>query len=379
MEINSKLRPDGENMGPEDLGLEVRDLTVKYGSLTAVNQVSFTVAPGHMLALLGPSGCGKSSLLRAIAGLEPAVSGTVSFGGEDLSRTPTHRRGFGMMFQDGQLFPSRTVAGNIAYGLHGLGWSKQQQQERVAELIDLVGLSSMADRDIATLSGGQAQRAALARSLAPNPRCLLFDEPLSALDRGLRERMVSVIGEIMQTTGTTGVYVTHDQDEAFALADQIAMMNQGKIVQLASPAQLWLQPADRTVAEFLGYGPFLDRTEITQLEAAKPLQELLDRNGGRWIALEPAAVELADPHFRSQAAGLADSATQPAGTEPAGKPAATIEVMVTAAKAGRGVWDVDAKMLAHQVSFTAPMSQPKPQPGQLLKVQIREDRIVAIK
>ncbi len=238
------------------IGLTVRDAVVRYGPVTAVDAVSFDLRQGEIVALLGGSGSGKSSLLRAVAGLEPLVSGTVSWDGTDLAGVPVHKRGFGLMFQDGQLFPHLDVAANVGYGLFRL--SKAQRRGRVEELLRLVGLEGYGSRPITALSGGQAQRVALARSLAPEPRLLLLDEPLAALDRGLRERMVGVLGEILRATGTAALYVTHDQDEAFAIADRVALLGAGRLLQLSSPDELWRHPATREVAEFLGYGPILE-------------------------------------------------------------------------------------------------------------------------
>lgn len=237
-------------------GLQVRDAVVRYGGLTAVDQVSIDVAPGEVVAVIGASGSGKSSLLRAVAGLEPLVSGSVSWDGADLAQTEVHRRGFAVMFQDGQLFPHLSVGGNVGYALNRLG--RAERQHRVDELLALVGLDGYARRPITALSGGQAQRVALARSLAADPRLLMLDEPLSALDTGLRERLVETLSSTLRATGTPALYVTHDQDEAFTIADRVAVMAEGHLLQVDTPAQLWRHPVDAQVATFLGYGPLLD-------------------------------------------------------------------------------------------------------------------------
>ena len=198
-------------------GLSVRGLVVRYpaargaGGVTAVDDVTLDIAPGEVFALLGPSGCGKSSLLRAVAGLEPAAAGTVAWDGVDLAGVPVHRRGFGLMFQDGQLFPHRDVAGNVEFGLRMAGLDRAAREARVHELLDVVGLAGYERRPVATLSGGEQQRVALARSLAPSPRLLLLDEPLSALDRALRERLAEDLRAALTATGTTALLVTHDQ------------------------------------------------------------------------------------------------------------------------------------------------------------------------
>lgn len=212
-------------------GLEVRQVSVVYpGGVRAVDRVSLDVGTGQVLALLGPSGCGKSSLLRAVAGLEDVAGGQVRFDDDDVTRVPVHRRGFGLMFQDGQLFPFRDVGGNVAYGLAGL--PRRERVERVAQVLELVGLAGYERRAVTSLSGGQAQRVALARSLAPRPRLLLLDEPLSALDRALREELVSELRHILTSQGMTALYVTHDHGEAAAIADQVGVMSQGHLVAL---------------------------------------------------------------------------------------------------------------------------------------------------
>jgi thiamine transport system ATP-binding protein len=246
-------------------GLTVRDLAVRYPAprggrdVVAVAGVDLDVPAGQVLALLGPSGCGKSSLLRAVAGLEPPAAGEVRWDGLDLASVPVHRRGFGLVFQDGQLFPHRDVAGNVAYGLRGL--DRPGRAARVTELLDLVGLPGYERRPVATLSGGERQRVALARSLAPAPRLLLLDEPLSALDRSLRERLAEDLRRVLVATGTTALFVTHDQDEAFTVADRVAVLSAGRLLQVASPDELWRRPASREVAEFLGYRTFLAAAE----------------------------------------------------------------------------------------------------------------------
>ncbi|NMR20073.1 ABC transporter ATP-binding protein [Cellulomonas fimi] len=238
-------------------GLEVRDVVVRYGETTAVGGVRLDVAPGEVLALLGPSGCGKSSLLRAVAGLEPLAAGSVRWAGADLAGVPVHRRRFGLLFQDGQLFPHRDVAGNVAFGLQMAGTPRPERARRVEELLDVVGLRGYGRRAVGTLSGGEQQRVALARALAPRPQLLLLDEPLSALDRSLRERLAADLRAALVTTGTAALFVTHDHDEAFAVADRVGVMDAGRLLQLAPPAELWRAPASRRVAEFLGYETFV--------------------------------------------------------------------------------------------------------------------------
>lgn len=244
--------------------LSISDVSVRFGAALAVERVSLQVPQGGITAILGPSGCGKSSLLRAVAGLEPLATGSVAFAGEDLAGVPTHQRGFAMMFQDGQLFGHLDVAGNVGYALARKGVRGAPVSEEVRRLLALVGLQGYAARRPATLSGGEAQRVALARALAARPRLLLLDEPLSALDRSLRERLADDLRRVLLETGTTALLVTHDHDEAFAIADRTAVMRAGRLVQEGPTPEVWAHPADGETALFLGYdtvlvGPAADR------------------------------------------------------------------------------------------------------------------------
>ncbi len=216
-------------------GLDVLGATVHYGAGSridagaAIADVSFAVARGEIVALLGPSGCGKSTLLRAVAGLEPLSAGSVRWNGEDLMGVPPHARGFGLMFQDAQLFPHMSVAKNVAYGLRWRRVDRAARDARVAELLGLVGLPGAGERAVTELSGGERQRVALARSLAPKPRLLMLDEPLSSLDRALRDRLAADLARLLRETGTTGILVTHDEGEADAIADRTLRMRAGRI------------------------------------------------------------------------------------------------------------------------------------------------------
>ncbi|SFB59667.1 thiamine transport system ATP-binding protein [Amycolatopsis marina] len=240
------------------MSLFVDGVTVRYGGFTAVEDVRLELADGEVLALLGPSGSGKSTLLRAITGLEPMTAGAIRWDGADLSAVPVHRRGFGLVFQDGQLFPHRDVAGNIAFGLRMHGVPAARQATRTAELLDLVGLTGYERRRVTGLSGGEAQRVALARALAPEPRLLLLDEPLSGLDAGLREQLAIDLADLLRTAKITTLLVTHDQEEAFTLADRVAVLDGGRIQQVGSVHEVWTRPADENVARFLGVTTVLD-------------------------------------------------------------------------------------------------------------------------
>jgi thiamine transport system ATP-binding protein len=235
--------------------LELDGVSVAYDGVEAVHDVSLRLPDGGILAVLGPSGSGKSTLLRAVAGLEPVRAGRVAWDGQDLARVPTHKRGFALMFQDGQLFGHLTVGRNVGYALRLR--RACDLDARVAELLELVGLTGYADRLPATLSGGERQRVALARALAVQPRLLLLDEPLSALDAGLRERLAGDLRDILRAAGTTALMVTHDHEEAFTVADRLAVMRDGVLVQEGEIAAVWREPADPATALFLGYARVL--------------------------------------------------------------------------------------------------------------------------
>ncbi|GGZ47494.1 Fe(3+) ions import ATP-binding protein FbpC [Streptomyces inusitatus] len=233
--------------------LKLDGVTVRFGARAALDSVDLAVAEHEIVCVLGPSGSGKSTLLRVVAGLQPADTGRVLLAGTDLSGTPVHRRGVGLMFQDHQLFPQRDVGGNVSFGPRMRGADRAEQRRRVAELLELVGLPGAQGRAIASLSGGEQQRVALARALAPEPRLLMLDEPLGQLDRGLRERLVIELRELFGRLGTTVLAVTHDQGEAFALADRVVVMRDGRIAQAGTPLEVWRRPADEFVARFLGF------------------------------------------------------------------------------------------------------------------------------
>ena len=264
--------------------LNLHELTVSFDGRRVVDDVSLELPDGEVLAVLGPSGCGKSTLLRAIAGLELLHGGAVAWDGADLAAVPTHRRGFALMFQDGQLFPHLTVGRNVGYALRLR--RAPDVDSRVEELLDLVGLEGYAGRLPATLSGGERQRVALARSLAVDPRLLLLDEPLSALDAGLRGRLAGELRGILRRAGTTALMVTHDHEEAFTVADRLAVMRAGKVVQEGPIDEVWRAPADPETALFLGYAHVLvDEAAATVLAAA-------DRDGAAAVAIRRSALKV---------------------------------------------------------------------------------------
>ncbi|MFZ3048064.1 MAG: ABC transporter ATP-binding protein, partial [Desulfatirhabdiaceae bacterium] len=211
-------------------------------------------------SILGPSGCGKTTLLRVMAGIEIQNDGLVLIDGQDTSGVPVHRRNIGMVFQDFALFPHKTVTANIAFGLEMMKLSRIEIDRRVVDMLQLVDMADYGNRQIDQLSGGQRQRIALARSLAPHPRLLLLDEPMGSLDRELRERLVQDLGAILKNINMTAVYVTHDHAEGFAVADQVAIMNQGKLEQIGTPESVYCQPGTEKIARFLGFDNFLNGT-----------------------------------------------------------------------------------------------------------------------
>jgi len=238
-------------------GLHLADIYKSFGKTHALNGVTFDVAEGEVVAVLGPSGCGKSTLLAIIAGLETPSAGDVQWDGVSLKVTPPHRRGFGLMFQDYALFPHMNVLENVSFGLRMSGLETREIHSRANEILILVGLPGYDFRDINTLSGGEQQRVALARSLAPNPRLLMLDEPLGSLDRNLRDRLTRELHEILHTIHQTAIYVTHDQEEAFALADRVVVMNAGTVEQIDTPYKIYRHPASLFVARFLGFNNLL--------------------------------------------------------------------------------------------------------------------------
>ncbi len=233
--------------------LDVRDIIKTYDGAPALRGISLSAPADTIVCLLGPSGSGKSTLLRVIAGLERADQGQVRFGGRPIDAMPTHQRGFGLMFQDYALFPHRDVAGNVAFGLRMQNLPRPQIDAQVSAMLELVGLTGYERRPVYELSGGERQRVALARSLAPSPRLLMLDEPLGALDRALRERLLDDLRTILKRVGVTSIYVTHDQAEAFAIADWLVLIDAGQIAQQGPPEQVYRHPNSAFVARFMGH------------------------------------------------------------------------------------------------------------------------------
>lgn len=265
--------------------LEVSSVSKGFGPAAVLRSVSLRIEAEETICLLGPSGCGKTTLLRTIAGLEVPDSGLVLWEGRPLDQIPVHERGFGLVFQDYALFPHKDVAANVAFGLRMQRMPAPQAKARVAEMLDLVGLAGYAQRRVFELSGGEQQRVALARSLAPRPRLLMLDEPLGSLDRALREELLRELGAILRRVGVASVYVTHDQQEAFSIASRVLIMNQGRILQEGTPETVYRQPASAWVARFLG----LDNLVPGRVTGLAPLEIETDLGSFHPRAAVPAA------------------------------------------------------------------------------------------
>jgi thiamine transport system ATP-binding protein len=239
--------------------LELRSVSLRYGDRPALSGIDLAVPPGQLLSLLGPSGSGKSSLLRVVAGLE-RPDGRVLLDGRDITGDAPDARGVGLMFQDYALFPHRSVGANVAFGPRMRRWSRERTHARVREMLELVGLPGTESRAISQLSGGEQQRVALARALAPEPRLLMLDEPMGSLDRSLRERLPMELRSLFARMGLTVVYVTHDQEEAFSVADRIVVLRGGRIEADAGPESLWRSPPSAFTARFLGFRNVIEAT-----------------------------------------------------------------------------------------------------------------------
>lgn len=278
---------------PSEKALQIRGLGKSFGAFTALENIDLDIERGELVCFLGPSGCGKTTLLRAIAGLEPQNHGTIHQNGRDISRVPVGRRDFGIVFQSYALFPNLTIEKNIGYGLYGQGHSRTDRAARINELLDLVGLRNQAGKYPAQLSGGQQQRVALARALAPSPGLLLLDEPLSALDAKVRLHLRDELRQLQRRLGVTTIMVTHDQDEALAIADRIVVMNQGVIEQVGSAEEVFSAPSSPFVAGFLGDMNFISAiaegpASVLVGDQAFPIGNQFARNEPISLCIRPA-------------------------------------------------------------------------------------------
>ncbi len=305
--------------------IEFQGVTKRFGDFTAVDDLTLAIYEREFFALLGPSGCGKTTLMRMVAGFDRPTEGRVLIDGQDLAGVPPYRRPTNMMFQSYALFPHMTVEANIAFGLKQARMPEREIRQRVEEMLTLVKLTPFAKRKPHQLSGGQKQRVALARSLAKKPKVLLLDEPLGALDKKLREETQFELTDLQQTLGLTFVIVTHDQEEAMTVADRIAVMNHGKVVQVATPSEIYEQPASRYVADFIGDinmlegritgegGPGHVHMDCIGTGAMVSVDQDLDAGSGdaAWFAIRPEKVSIsldppADPGINAVAGEVWD-------------------------------------------------------------------------
>jgi thiamine transport system ATP-binding protein len=285
--------------------LELQQINLSFGSQHVLHDINLTVQEGEIFCLLGPSGCGKTSLLRVIAGLETPDTGDVILAGQAINHIPVHQRGFGLMFQDFALFPHMTVTENIGFGLKMHHHPAIQQ--RVQAVLDLVGLREFAHRDVTQLSGGEKQRVALARSLAPEPQLLMLDEPLGSLDAALRTHLIGELRDIIKAAGVTAIYVTHDQQEALAIADRIGIMNAGCIEQIGQPEEVYRRPVTSFVAGFLGLNNIVPIEHQDDGRAHTPLGTFPANGDATALLFHPLGLQLADD---DQAANLSGRVTE---------------------------------------------------------------------
>lgn len=250
--------------------LQVSQLTIRFDGTAALDGANLTVEDRSIHVLMGPSGSGKSTMLRAVAGLEDPDAGEIAWNGRSVLGVPVHKRGFGLMFQDYALFPHRSVAGNVAFGLKMQRLEPSAIPDRVDEILELVGLPGYGDRSVGTLSGGERQRVALARTLAPDPRLVLLDEPLGALDRSLREHLLIEMRSIFNQVDATVLYVTHDREEAFTIANRVAIISDGRIVADDTPEGLWRRPPDGWTARFIGLENLCSASKLVELGVPHP-------------------------------------------------------------------------------------------------------------
>ena len=300
------------------MSLQISGVGKDFGSYTALSDVTLDIAGGELICLLGPSGCGKTTLLRIIAGLESASRGSITLDGDDLMQQPAHQRNFCMVFQSLALFPHLSVEDNVTYGLRLRKMPAAERARRARELLEMVRLPDVAKRSVSMLSGGQRQRVAIARALAIEPRIFLLDEPLSALDAGLRETMQIELRELQQRLGITTIVVTHDQREAMTVADRIAVMNGGSIHQMGSPIDVYRRPSDKFVASFIGQTNLIQahwqagRLAVRDavFDPGPSVQAKADSaDNDTWLSIRPEELTLLDRNDTAQAGATVLDAT----------------------------------------------------------------------
>jgi len=291
--------------------LVVRQVAKRYGAASVLDRVDLTISRGELVTLLGPSGCGKTTLLRVIAGLTSPDAGQVALAGRDITRVPPHKRRVGVVFQSYALFPHLSVAGNVAFGLKLQGMRRADIEVRVRRVLALVQLEALAGRAISALSGGQQQRVALARAIAVEPEVLLFDEALSALDRKLREEMQGELRRLLREIRATAIFVTHDQDEALTMSDRVAVMNKGRIEQMADPVTLYARPATLFALGFVGLSTQINGTVLAGRDGSVEVETPIGRltANGHFRAGSRVVVAVRPEHMRPGKPGAGNSAT----------------------------------------------------------------------
>jgi ABC-type Fe3+/spermidine/putrescine transport system ATPase subunit len=345
--------------------LEVTNLSNRYEGLPLLRNVGFDLKQGEILCLLGPSGSGKTTLLRLVAGLESLDSGSIFFRGRDIRDIPPHKRNFGMMFQEYALFPHKNVQENIAFGLEMQKCSSPELKRRVDEMLSLVGLTNLEHRKIDELSGGERQRVALARSLAPEPQLLLLDEPLGSLDRTLRDRLATEIRTILKRLAVTAIFVTHDQAEAFSVADKVAILHNGLLLQFDTPEELYRHPADTTVARFLGFTNIIEG----RFDGEGIFHSKLGRLPG--IGRVSQATEKATLLIRPEAATLRNFTSDIA--EP------PIVVGTVNERVFQGsTYRVSLQSSGCHLTFNLPIDPPPPSPGESIELALNPAGLVCI-
>jgi len=340
-------------------GLQVKNISKSYETTQVLHNISFDVKVGDIVAVLGPSGCGKSTLLSIIAGIEKPEKGEILWNRNSQNDIPPHERNFGLMFQDYMLFPHKNVAGNIAFGLEMLGWGKDEVNERVNQVLDFVGIPNYGDRRISTLSGGEQQRTALARSLAPRPYLLLLDEPISSLDRTLRERLLIDLPHILKRLNQTAIYVTHDQEEAFALADEIVVMNEGQIIQAGTPEDIYTNPKTELIARFLGFRNIFTAI-INDNKIQSPIGRIPIRDIGNLNLVKVDKMDGTDIKILIRPDAMSEFKTQ--------KRNATLNCIILERSFRGSLCQLDVSVENHNLRFDLQSSSTIPKPGEQAKL-----------
>jgi len=373
--------------------LLINDLCSSYEGRPLLKNITFNLDEGEILCLLGPSGSGKTTLLRILAGLEQPDSGAILFNGSPILNIPPHRRHFGMMFQEYALFPHKNVFDNIIFGLETGKHDKVWNRKRVEEMLEVVGLCGYGQRRINELSGGEQQRVALARSLAPSPRLLLLDEPLGSLDRTLRDRLAGEIRTILKRVGLTAIFVTHDQAEAFSVADKVAILFNGSLEQFDRPETIYTSPMNSIVATFLGFKNILSTAELTNLEesglgeylqssGATTENSLLIRPEGARLHLERAAEKRAWPDQRTQQQHAIENPTGTVRVSAAGFSENEPQIILAGTVKSRtfqgATYRVRILSGSKLLNFDLPIEPTPPEPGEKIELEIKPSAIVPL-